>query len=201
MSVYMLEDFDESQWDTVYRLADAAIPFDLAGNRQTIDRRKSFDAAQYARRHYSVLGPSASAMIGYGAVEQQADNPASFRMFIILLSGDLWETAGDLLYQRLLGDLYALNARLVWWREYADDLALVRFVKTRGFTETDRVIDLRAPLPSDSAALIVQGFQPTVRGDEQQVILRSSEQQALQLAEQSGFQQVFSYVRLEKSLA
>jgi hypothetical protein len=194
---YALTPFDESNWDTVHRLADAAIPFDLLGNRRVIDSRKSFDTARYTRQHYSVIVPQTGTMIGYGAVEQQPDE-ASFRMFIILQSGDLWESAGEMLYQRLLGDLHLLSAPRVWWREYANDLPLLRFVKAHGFVETDRITDLRAPLSVDAVALIVLGFQPVIQGDQQQVIIHSTDLHALDLAEQFGFKRAFVYVRLEK---
>jgi hypothetical protein len=198
---YRLEPFNEAKWDVVYRLADAAIPFDAEGNRIVINNRKSFDADRYARRHYSALDAQTGEIVGYGAIEQQADDPASFRMFILLLSGELWESVGEMLYQQLTSDLRGLNGRLVWWREYANDFSLLRFVQARGFRETDRVADLRAPLSADAAPLIAQGWQPYIRGDQQQVIIRSTEQAILELAEQSGFRHVFSYVRLEKPLA
>src|SRR4051794_25032615 len=110
--MYLLKPFDAPNWDAIDRLADLAVPFDTEGNRVTIARRAQFDDAAFERRQYTITDDDGT-LVGYGSIEQQPEGSA-YRQFILLASGDLWESVGQMLYERLNADLHTLGAAQVW---------------------------------------------------------------------------------------
>ena len=198
MPEYVLKPF-AGRWDAIYHLANLAIPFDLDGNRITIRNREGFDTAHFIRRHYVVIDDATDTLVGYGALEQQPEL-THYRQFILLSSGDLWETVGQMLYQQIADNLQSLGAQQVWMREYVNDALLVAFMKARGFIQQAVVWDMRAPAETSAEPLISLGFQPQPRDSEQQVIIPDSAAEALTCAESLGFRRIWGYIRLEKLL-
>lgn len=128
-----------ADWHRILELADAALPWDAGGNREWLENRRQFAGR---RRHYVVEGGGAGEeapgrAVGYGAVEEGPE-PGSFRMFVVMAPELLASEAGAVLYVRLAADLAALKATNVWVREYARDMALLAFLRERGFEERER---------------------------------------------------------------
>src|SRR3972149_5266458 len=124
---YHLTPFDEARWEEVVALADAVIPYDLAGNRECILNRKRFAATGRERRHYGIVEDTTGRLAGYGTIEQDDGDRRSYRVFMVPAADELWESAGSLLYSRLNADAVALGADRLWLREYSQDAALIAF--------------------------------------------------------------------------
>ena len=144
-AVLAIRAFDESHWDRVLRFADTAVPYDLEGNRVWLTNRRQFTATGRVRRHYAAFRQGGQ-MIAYGSIEQQPDVDG-YRLFIVPGARGLWDTAAQALYLRLAEDLAELGATLVWMREYARDVELIRFAQERGFVEVE-AFDLPGPTGS-----------------------------------------------------
>jgi len=136
----------DGDYATLLALADAAAPFDPEGNRQWLRYRQQFDETRRVRRHYLGKDTASGQAIAYGAVEQDADNPRHFRLFVLTDPARLHTGIGDQLIDRLFSDLQALGARTAWAREYSRDAQLLDFFRRHGFAVTQRTWDLRLPL-------------------------------------------------------
>jgi hypothetical protein len=197
---YSLTPFDESLWPDVLALADLLVPYDLADNRVFILNRERFGATGRTRRHYATLDESTGNLAGYGAIEQQDDDPSSFRVFIIPPADDAWDTVGLLLYDRLLADAIELGARLLWLREYEKDTGLVAFFLKQGFTQRRVMVCLEAPGSTDVSSLRPIVHTLYLHEGEQSLVCPEDARSALAVAHGLGFELRFRYVILEKRL-
>jgi hypothetical protein len=128
----------DMQW--LLPLADAAVPFDHAGNQRWLRARQTFNDASALRRHY-VVEASPGSLVGYGAIEQQDADPRRFRIYVV--PERFGEGIEDLLFARLLQDLGQLDARVVWTREHRTDTSLLAFFRRCGLIETQLIWDMR----------------------------------------------------------
>jgi L-amino acid N-acyltransferase YncA/RimJ/RimL family protein N-acetyltransferase len=126
----------------VSAIASARAGDDAPGHELWLQRRQKFDESRYFRRHYVVEKAEAKQILAYGAVEQTVYLP---KYRLLLLSDPQWLKlgAGDLLLDRLMDDLREAQAITVSCRQYASETELVDVLKSRGFAETARVLDLR----------------------------------------------------------
>ena len=137
-----LRPFHDPDWPTVSAIASARAGDDAPGHELWLNRRQKFDESRYFRRHYVVENAEAKQVIAYGAVEQSVYLP---KYRLLLVSDPQWLKlgAGDLLLGRLMDDLREAQAITVSCRQYASETELVNMLKSRGFAETARVLDLR----------------------------------------------------------
>lgn len=126
----------------VLACADAAVPFDPAGNRHWLRQRQRLDPARQQRRHYVAVESDTGQIIGYGALEQPRAGADWLRLFVVTPAGRLGDV-GQPLYARLYQDALALGARRLVVREYMGDEPLYAFFAGHGFVETGRVWDER----------------------------------------------------------
>ena len=124
----------DDEWPAILGLADTALPWDPAGNREWLENRKRFSGR---RGHYVAEGVPSGPVVAYGAIEEGPD-PGSFRVFVVMDPALLVTETAGLLYERLVAELAALGARSAWVREYARDQAVLAFFSRRGFVERDR---------------------------------------------------------------
>lgn len=132
---FTLQPFDESRWDEVLRFADDVVPFDPAGNREWLSNRRSFPASGRERRQYAALDEDGR-MLAFGSVEQQPYR-RTYRVFIVPASVELFATAGDALFTRLMDDLAAMGAGDVFMQEWSLDLGSAEFALSHGFEKVD----------------------------------------------------------------
>jgi len=125
----------EADWPAIHAVANEALPTAPDGNEGWIRARRDFDAGN-ARRHY-LVEDGAGDVVVYGAVEASGA-PGWFRLFLVT-HPDRLSRSGEELLGVLLEDARALNGRVVWLREHADD-PLVAFATARGFTEARRYV-------------------------------------------------------------
>ena len=137
-----LRAFDDPDWPTVSAIASARAGKDTPGYELWLHRRQKFDDSRYFRRQYVVENAGTKQIIAYGAVEQSIYLP-KYRLHLLTDPQWLKQGAGDRLFDQLLSDLREAQAVTVSCRQYASEIELVDFLKSRGFTETSRVLDLR----------------------------------------------------------
>ena len=137
-----LRAFDDPDWPTISAIASARAGKDTPGYELWLNRRRKFDEERYFRRQYVVENARSKQIVAYGAVEQTIYLP-KYRLF--LLTDPQWLKRGvaDLLFDRLMNDLQKAKAVTVSCRQYASEIGLVEFLKSRGFAEASRVLDLR----------------------------------------------------------
>ena len=137
-----LRAFNDPDWPTVSAIASARAGKDTPGYELWLTRRQKFDETRYFRRQYVAENARTKQIIAYGAVEQSIYLP-KYRLH--LLSDPQWikQGVGELLFDRLLNDLREAGAVTVSCRQYAAEIELVEFLKSRGFAEGSRVLDLR----------------------------------------------------------
>lgn len=134
MGIVRLRIPGDEDWTAILAQADAALPWDAAGNREWLENRKQFSGR---RRHYVAEESSSGNIIGYGAIEEGPD-PGSFRVFVVMDRANLATETGALIYERLSADLRTLDATGIWAREYAEDTDVLAFFIARGFVQRDR---------------------------------------------------------------
>ena len=159
-----LRPFHDPDWPTVSVIASARAGADAPGYEFWVKRREKFDESRYFRRQY-VVENERQQIIAYGGVEQTIYLP-QYRL--ILLSDPQWlkRGAGDLLLDRLISDLVEAKAITVSCRQYASEVELVELLKSRGFEEASRVLDLRL----DATTADVSSFLPGLTRLEEQGI-------------------------------
>jgi RNA polymerase sigma factor (sigma-70 family) len=137
-----LRPFHDPDWRAVSAIASARAGTDARSYEFWVSRREKFDESRYFRRQYVVENEHAKQIIAYGAVEQTIYLP---RYRLSLLSDPQWlkRGAGDLLLDRLISDLVDAKAITVSCRQYANEIELLNLLKSRGFEEASRVLDLR----------------------------------------------------------
>ena len=128
-------------WVAIETMAHAREHADTRGNDLWMHRRRNFDEDRYVRRQY-VAEDASGQILGFGSIEQTIYLPR-YRLFIVTDPRWLGLGVGDLLLERLMIDLKEANAVTVSCREYASQIQQLEFLKDRGFTEVDRVLDLR----------------------------------------------------------
>ena len=128
--------FQQEDFDVLLDLANQAVPFAARENAQWLEYRKAFDASNCLRRHY--IATKNEKLLGYGCLEQQGDDPASLRIYVVCSPPNFQSEVGAMLYARLLQDAKALGVRQLWARELQDDTASCSFFAQQGFIETQR---------------------------------------------------------------
>jgi RNA polymerase sigma factor (sigma-70 family) len=115
------------------------------GEEDWLRERRGFDAGERIRRQYVAEHSGSGEILGYGCVEQTPYRPR-YRMFLVADPRWLRDGVGDLLLDRLLADLRAVDAVTVALEEHAGREDLRDFLCGRGFAVTRRVWDLRLEL-------------------------------------------------------
>jgi len=163
-----LRPFHDPDWPTVSAIASARAGTDARDYEFWVNRRQKFDESRYFRRQY-VVENERKQIIAYGAVEQTIYLP---KYRLTLLSDPQWLKcgAGDLLLDRLTSDLVEAKAIIVSCRQYASEIELVELLKSRGFEEVSRVLDLRLNV----VAADVSSFLPVLKRIEEQGITIST---------------------------
>lgn len=134
--------FHDPDWPTVSAIASARAGKDTTGHELWLSRRQNFDESRYFRSHYVVENARTKQIIAYGAVEQSIYLPR-YRLFLLTNPYWLKRGVGSLLLDRLTEDLREAKAVTVSCRQYASEIELIDFLKSRGFVEASRVLDLR----------------------------------------------------------
>lgn len=140
-----LRPFVARDWQPVQMMASSREREDGPGNDAWRRNRRSFDDTQYERRQYVVEDGNSNQLLGYGSIEQSVYLP-KYRMFIVTDPRWLKTGVGDLLLERLTGDLIEAGAVTVSCREYSSQTELLEFLKANGFNESGRLLDLRLDL-------------------------------------------------------
>ena len=140
-----LRPLSEQDWETVAALGASLEPRDGEGHDLWLRGRKSFDEGRFIRRHYVAEHATTGRLVGYGSVEQSVYLPR-YRLFMSVAPERLAGGVGDLLLERLEGDLAEVEAVTVSVSEHASRAELVGFLSARGFAETSRVLDMRLSL-------------------------------------------------------
>ena len=141
-------------WLPIKTMAYARQQSDVPGNDLWLHRRQNFNEAKYVRRQYVAEDASAGQILGFGSIEQSIYLP-KYRLFIVTDPRWLKLGVGDLLLERLMSDLKEANAVTVSCREYASQTELLAFLKSRGFKEADRVLDMRLEVASADVSLFL----------------------------------------------
>lgn len=162
-----LRPFRVEDWDAVREAALLTRPDDVIGIENWLKYRRAFDEKNRFRRQYAAVGEKTDKVVGYGALEQQGDDPGWLRIDLFAAPG---APAGvrEGLYDRLEEDARAVGAHTVWVREYADDASFLAFVVARGFRETGRMGDLRLDVTTadaDEAAQLPPGLTAATLAD------------------------------------
>jgi hypothetical protein len=136
MTELQRRDIVESDWPAILALANASVAHVPGAGTQEewFENRRAFDLSAGTQEHY--LLEDSGEIVGYGSVEQNADG--EFRMFLVALPERL-DTVGERLYDENLALAKARGAPRIWFTEYADDAALVRFAMAREFDELGRI--------------------------------------------------------------
>jgi GNAT superfamily N-acetyltransferase len=140
-----LRPFGEQDWMPVTELAYSLEPDFRGQNDMWLRTRREFDETHYIRRHYIAEHAETRDILGYGSIEQSIFRP-NYRLLLIVDPKWLRRGVGDLLIERLMADLRAVDAITVWHRNYAQLSDVLSFLIERGFSETRRVWDLRLPV-------------------------------------------------------
>jgi hypothetical protein len=158
MMTLSIRPFMDTDLLSLLPLADAAVPFDLDGNRCWVQARQTFDETTAIRRHYIVEADKRT-IVGYGAIEQQDVDSRRFRIYLV---PERFGTGiEDLLFAQLLQDLHDLDAHVVWMREHHTDTTLVAFFRRCGFVETHMVWDMRFDILASTESSHSHEARPT----------------------------------------
>ena len=129
-------------WQTIKTMAQARNNKDISANDLWMERRQNFDETRFVRTQYVVEDAGSGRILGFGSIEQSIYLPR-YRLFIITDPRWLALGVGDPLLERLMVDLKDAGAVTVSCREYDSQTELFEFLTNSGFTEVDRVLDLR----------------------------------------------------------
>ncbi len=140
-----LRPLSEGDWPAVAALNSSLEPTDPEGHDLWLRGRKDYKEGRFIRRHYVAEHSETGQLLGYGSVEQSAYLPR-YRLFMSVAPERLAGGVGDLLLERLEGDLAEVDAITVSASEHASRAELIDFLAARGFTETGRVLDMRLSL-------------------------------------------------------
>jgi RNA polymerase sigma factor (sigma-70 family) len=145
-------------WQTIKTMAQARENKDTSGNDLWMRHRQNFNETRFVRTQYVVEDPGSGQILGFGSIEQSIYLP-KYRLFIISDPRRLGLGVGDVLLERLMIDLKDAGAVTVSCREYSSQKELFEFLTNRGFTEVDRVLDLRL----DVTRFDVSSVRPVVK--------------------------------------
>lgn len=137
----------------------------LARLRPIVDGdRTEPEAHGLIRRRYVAERPDSTAILGYGAIEQSIYRPR-YTLSLVIDPQHLRSGVGDLLFDRLMSDLHAVDAITVSLRVLSSRHELLTFLTERGFEETRRVWHLRLTLSDlDVARLAAAAERASARG-------------------------------------
>lgn len=124
----------EADWDTIFDLALAAVPWDIKGNKEWLANRKKFDGR---RVHHVAESSESGTVVAYGGIEEGLED-GIFRIFVVMDAGSLRTELGDLMFEQLVADLRGLNVHGFWAREYSRDDAIVPYFIRHGMVEKHR---------------------------------------------------------------
>jgi len=141
-------------WLPIETMAHARQQSDVPGNNLWLHGRQNFDEARYIRRQYVAEEANSEQILGFGSIEQTIYLP-KYRLFIVTDPHWLKLGVGDLLLERLMSDLKEANAVTVSCREYASQAEFLAFLRSRGFKEADRVLDMRLEVASVDVSLFL----------------------------------------------
>src|SRR5947209_6551796 len=133
----LVRPFHSKDFDSLLALANQAVPFDRRGNQVWLDQRKAFDDSRRLRHHY--IADDDGIVVGYGALEQQGEDPHVLRIYVVCSPDNMQGPVGESIYVQLLRDANVLNASLLWAREYVQDLPIREFFIKQGFGITEQV--------------------------------------------------------------
>ena len=137
-----------SDWSSILKVADHALPDAEEENREWWQNRQRFDTLRFRRRHHVAQDPGTGQIIGYSAVEEGPEQ-GQFRLFAVMDPALLAAGLGDTIYAQLEADLCELEAEEAWVREETRD-PVVEFFQARGFQERARFI-----LPNGREAIVL----------------------------------------------
>ena len=137
-----LRPFGGQDWMQISAIAPAPPQRDPEGSELWVRARRNFNDSRYVRRHYVAEHAETGQLLGYGSAEQTVYLP---RYRLILVIDPVWlrRDVGDLLLDRLINDLREVNAVTVTFRGDAFSKEIQALLVERGFTETERLLDLR----------------------------------------------------------
>ncbi len=141
-----LRPLTEQDLPPVNAIASARTGDDRLAYELWLNRRQQFDESRYFRRQYVAEDPRTKQIIGYGVVEQTIYLPR-FRLSVLTDPRWLKHGVGELFLDRLTSDLREANAITVSCRQYASETEQLTFLKSHGFEENARVLDLRLKVP------------------------------------------------------
>jgi RNA polymerase sigma factor (sigma-70 family) len=137
-----LRPFHIEDWKAVEEIAHATRPDDPHGVTAWMRTRREFDETARFRRHYTVVDETSGAVLGYGGLEQQGDDPKQLRIYACVTAPDAPPEVRDTLYERLLNEATAAGATRLWARDYADETEALDFLRAQGFADTHRSYDM-----------------------------------------------------------
>jgi len=129
--------FQAEDFKLLLELANQAVPFAAKENAEWLEYRKAFDESKRLRRHYIAVENNMA--VGYGGLEQQADDPKVLRMYVVCSPENLETETGDAPFEQLRQAANELEATTLWAREFQADEPARRFFTQHGFVETRRV--------------------------------------------------------------
>jgi N-acetylglutamate synthase-like GNAT family acetyltransferase len=141
----------ESDWPAILELANrsvAAVPG--AGPQEAwLANRRSFPRSSRVQRQWVADDVATGEVVGYAALESEADDPASFRLFVVTDPSRRAALGGRLLH-RALSELGKLEARQAFFIEYARDTEFLVFLSRHGFARKDQL-----ELPEGGTAVVL----------------------------------------------
>lgn len=128
--------FQPKDWALLLDFANQAEPFAPRANAVWWHNRQAFDETRRIRRH--CIATEAGLPVGYGAVEQQGDDPAVLRVFVVCSPQRLNGEVGERLYAAAMQAARAVGAARLWAQEFVQDQPICEFFARQGFAETRR---------------------------------------------------------------
>jgi N-acetylglutamate synthase-like GNAT family acetyltransferase len=128
--------FLQDDWAVLFDLANQAVPFAQQGNITWLNNRKAFDDTRRIRRHF--IATKNGLPVGYSCIEQQSEDPAWLRIYVVCSPEYLNEAVGMRLYESVIQAAKELGAEHLWAQEYQADRSIGRFFTERGFDEVRR---------------------------------------------------------------
>lgn len=151
---YEVRPYRDADSSAVLAVADAAIPYDLDGNRRWLRERQEVNEQQVLRRHH-IVNNDLQGIVGYGAIEQQDTDSQRLRVYLIVYPGYLRSGEGRALYAQLMKDVESLNVTSLWMQEYEQNSELGDFMRERGFMQTRLTREMKLSLSRANIAQMV----------------------------------------------
>lgn len=128
----LVRELAESDWDAIAALPDAILPDRRPENAEWLRNTRAFVGA---RARYVV--ERGNRLIGFGSLEAGAD-PRRVRIRLLMAGPDIRGGAAEPLLERLVADLDAADASLVWDRVDLDEPDLLEFYERAGFVRQEK---------------------------------------------------------------